>query len=284
MRFSEVPIELQVHIEQLVRDKVFQERFATDEVLNQLDQLKYDPYIEYNQIQFLLHNKFRVRRNQQKTKVNWFKKLFSKLFSKPISPYIQLEPMTLGLWAYLYTIKSPLVFEQQSATMMDADIFFYLLETKNYSLSIDELIKVSMNYSKDVLGLTKEQTEDVIQKLFKISFRVLNMFPRLQMDKKAVFNADWITSLVTKVVQVSSYTTQQLYKQIPICQVYYLFAQYCREKGSEAIFLRTEEEILAEQDLRATTLVVERLIELGYIDQSNKQYYIKLIHNIGVQE
>lgn len=259
MRFSEVPFEVQVHIEQLCRDKVFQQRFATDEVLDQLDQLKYDPFIQYNQIQLLLHNKL-------------------KFYG------IQFEPLTLGLWSYLYTIKSPLVFEDKKITTLDADVFLYLLDTKDFSLSLEELIAKSLNYSSSVLKLTKEQTQDVIQKLFKITFRVLNMFPRLQAQKEAVFNADWLTSLVTKVAQVSSYSTQELYKSISICQIYYLFAQYCREKGSEAIFLRTEEEILAEQDLRATVLVVERLIELGHIDQVNKEYYIKLIHNIGVEE
>ena len=258
MRFSQVPIELQVHIEELQRDEVFKERFATDKILDQLDQLKYDPYIQYNQIQLLLHNKL-------------------KFCGK------QFQPMTLGLWAYLYTIKSPLVFEERKITTVDADVFFYLLETKDFSLSIDDLVATSMNYSKTTLGFTKEQTEDVIQKMFKVSLRVLNLFPRLQLEKKPVFNADWITSIVTKVSQVSSYSTQQLYKQVPICEVYYLFAQYCREKGSEAIFLRTEEQILAEQDLRATTLIVERLIELGHIDESNKEYYIKLIHDIGGQ-
>ena len=257
MRFSEVPLEIQVHIEQLQKDEVFKERFANDEVLDQLDQLKYDPFIQYNQIQLLFHNKL---------------KFYNTKF----------EPMTLGLWAYLYTIKSPLVFEQKKATTLDADIFFYLLETKNFELSLDELVAKALNYSSNVLKFTKEQTQDVIQKLFKVSLRVLNMFPRLRIEKKAVFNADWITSIVTKAFQVSSYSTQQLYKQVPICEVYYLFAQYCREKGSEAIFIRTEEEILAEEDLRATTLVVERLIELGHIDESNKEYYIKLIHDIGV--
>ena len=258
MRFSEVPFEIQVHIEQLCRDKVFQQRFATDEVLDQLDQLKYDPFIQYNQIQLILHNKL-------------------KFYN------IEFEPMTLGLWAYLYTIKSPLVFEHKTVSTIDADIFFYLLQTKDFSLSLDQLVQKSVGYSSSVMKLTNEQITEVIQKLFKIQFRVLNMFPRLQENKEAVFNADWITSLVSKVKQVSSYSTQELYKQIPICEIYYLFAQYCREKGSEAIFLRTEEEILAEQDLRATTLVVQRLIELGHIDESNKEYYIKLIHDIGGQ-
>ena len=259
MRFSQVPFELQVHIEQLVRDKVFQQRFATDEVLNQLDELKYDPFVQYNQIQLLLHNKIRFYD-------------------------VQLEPMTLGLWAFLYTIKSPLVFEQQTVTNIDVDLFFYLLQTKDFSADIATLLAKSVNYAEDVLKLNQSQAVEVVQKLFKISFRVLNMFPRLKVQKDTVFNADWLTSLVSKVKQVSSYSTQELYKEVPICEIYYLFAQYCREKGSEAIFLRTEEEILAEQDLRATTLVVERLIQLGHIDESNKQYYITLIHDIGGQQ
>ena len=285
MRFSEVPIELQVHIEQLTRDKVFQQRFATDEVLDQLDALKYDPFIEYWEMQLLLHNKFRIRQIQQVKKgfFNKIKKTLYNLLGKKDSPYIQFEPMTLGLWSYLYTIKSPFVLDEEKYTTIDLDIFFYLLQTKNFSLELKDLIVKSMNYSSQVLKLTQQQAVEAIDKIFKISLRVLNMFPRLQAQKEAVFNADWITSLVTKVVQVSSYSTQELYKDISMCEVYYLFAQYCREKGSEAIFLRTEEEILAEEDLRATTLVVERLIELGHIDQSNKQYYINLIHNIGVE-
>lgn len=259
MRFSEVPIELQVHIEELVRDKQFQQRFATDDVLNQLDQLKFDPFVQYNQVQLALHNKL-------------------KFYD------VQFQPMTIGLWAYLYTIKSPLVVKQKKVTNIDADLFFYLLQTKDFGNPLQILLMKSLNYSSEVLKLTHEQAVDVIQKLFKISFRVLNMFPRLREEKEAVFNMDWLTSLATKVKQVSSYTTQEIYKEVPICEVYYLFAQYCREKGSEAIFLRTEEEILAEQDLRATTLVVERLIQLGHIEESNKEYYINLIHDIGGQQ
>ena len=258
MRFSEVPFEVQVHIQQLQRDKVFQQRFATDEVLDQLDALKYDPYIQYNQVQLILHNKL-------------------KFYG------VQFEPITLGLWSFLYTLKSPLVFDDNKITMIDVDLFFYLLQTKDFNSDLKTLLKKSMNYSSTVLKLESSQAISIVERMFKVSFRVLNMFPRLQINKDVVFNADWITSLVTKVKQVSSYSTQELYKDVSICEVYYLFAQYCREKGSEAIFLRTEDEILAEQDLRATTLVVERLIELGHIEEANKQYYINLIHDIGRQ-
>ena len=128
MRFSEVPIELQVHIEELVRDKQFQQRFATDDVLNQLDQLKFDPFVQYNQVQLALHNKL-------------------KFYD------VQFQPMTIGLWAYLYTIKSPLVVKQKKVTNIDADLFFYLLQTKDFGNPLQILLMKSLNYSSEVLKL-----------------------------------------------------------------------------------------------------------------------------------
>ena len=256
MNFSKLPFELQVHVEQLVRDKQFQKRFAEDQVLDQLDQLKYDPFIEARQQQLLFGNKL-------------------KFYG------IEFENLTLSMWGFLYAIKSPIIEDKNVISDIDLNLFFYLLQTKDYNLNLVELMKQSFNYTQNVLNLTLEQAKDVFQKIIRINFRVLNMFPRLKAEKKAVFNADWITSIVTKVVQVCTYSTQELYKNISMCQIYYLFAQYCREKGSEAIFLRTEEEIVEEEDLRASTLVVERLIQLGHITEQNKSYYIDLIHNIG---
>ena len=105
------------------------------------------------------------------------------------------------------------------------------------------------------------------------------MFPKYNLDGvKPVFNVDWLTSIATKVCQVSNYNIQDVYHKISVSEAYYLFAQYCREKGSEAIYLRTEQEIMQEEDLRATTLVVERLIELKVVEQKDKQFYIKIIH------
>ena len=255
MTFTTLPPQLQYQVYLLTQDQQFQLRFGTDEVLNQLDQLKYDPVIEYNQVQFLFHNKVKILG-------------------------VELEPVTLGLWSYLYTLKSPIVFNDEEISSIDIDLFFYLLQTKDFGSAVDELFVKSMNYCQKSLHITEQKASQIIQNLVKISFRVLNMFPRLQAEKKAVFNADWITSIVTKVKQVSSYSTQEIYKDIPICEVYYLFAQYCRQRGSEAIYLRTEEEIMIEQDLRCSQLVVERLIELGHIAEANKSYYIDQIHDI----
>lgn len=255
MIFTKVPKQIQVQIQKLTVDEQFQRRFAEDKILDQLDELKFDPFLQYNQLQLILHNNY-------------------KQYG------IGFKPITLALWGFLYIIKSPIIFNKKAITNIDIDVFFYLLQTKDFNSSLQTILKNSSNYCKVALELTDEQIIQVFERIIKINFRVLNMFPSYNLEGyKPVFNVDWLTSIATKVCQVSNYTIDQVYNQISICEAYYLFAQYCRQKGSEAIYLRTEEEIMQEQDLRSTTLVVERLIELKVIEQKEKQFYINLIHN-----
>lgn len=259
MVFSSLPPEIQYQIYKLTTDDEFQERFGKDRKLDQLEELKYNPFIQYCEFQLTQHNKLKFNN-------------------------VQLEPLTLALWAFLYTIKSPVVVEEQNISMIDINLFFYLLQTKKYDIQLKQLYIDSANYCVEKMGITEAQAVEIFRKLLQINFRVLNMFPRLQTEKKPVYNADWITSIVTKVHQVCSYTTQQLYNQISFCEVYYLFAQYCRENGSEAIFLRTEEEIQVQIDKRSTELVVDRLIEKNVIEDKDRNYYIKQIHVIKEKE
>lgn len=253
MIFSTLPQSIQYQIYLLTSDDQFQKRFGEDEVLDQLDQLKYDPFIQYCELQLMLHNKLKMNE-------------------------VELEPLTLALWAFLYTLKSPVVTEGENITMLDVNMFFYLLQTKKFDETLAQILQNSMNYCVEKMGVSEVEAVDMFKKLLKINFRVLNMFPRLRIEKKNVFNGDWMTSIVTKVKQVSSYSTQELYKEISFCEVYYLFAQYCRQNGSEAIYLRTEEEIQIEIDKRSTELIVDRLIEKNVIQQRDREYYIKQIH------
>ena len=87
MVFSSLPQNIQVAIYHLTTDEEFQKRFGDDKTLDQLEDLKYDPFIEYCELQLLMHNKLSICN-------------------------VELEPLTLSLWAYLYTIKSPIVNEE----------------------------------------------------------------------------------------------------------------------------------------------------------------------------
>lgn len=241
-----LPKNIQQAIIDLTEDEEFQKIFSEDEQLDYLDSLKHDKQIEFHQLQLMLRKKL-------------------NLFG------IEFNPLTIALYSYLYSINSPIVFEIKKTTMIDLDIFFYLLQTKDYNWDVKQVLQKSAGYCFNVLHLNEKQIVKVFERIYKIEFRCLNLFPKNDQQKDVLFNVDWITSICSKVRPLTSYSTEQLYRDISITEVYYYFANYCRMQGDQRIFIRTEDEILAEEDKRMCQLIVERLVKKGIIkpQQSN---------------
>lgn len=252
MNLNKLPQNLQYEIIQLTEDQVFQQRFAKDQQLDYLESLKHDKQIEFHELQLILNRKL-------------------KIFG------LELNPLSLALYSYLYSIKSNIVFDLQKVTIIDLDLFFYLLQTKDFSYDLKSVLLKSANYCQRVLKIKPENISNVFAKIYKICFRCLNLFPRTGEQKDALFNVDWITSIVSKVKPLTSYSTEELYKDVSMSQIYYYFANYCRMQGDQRIFIRTEDEILYEEDLRMCELVVDRLIEKDVIAQGQRDNIIKLI-------
>ena len=252
MKLNKLPYNIQNAIVDLTEDQQFQKIFAEDQRLDYLESLKHDKQIEFYQLQLYINKKL-------------------KLFD------IDFNPLTVVLYSYLYSIKSPIVFDIKKTTIIDLDVFFYLLQTKDYNTDIATLFKNAFGYSKNVLKLDEKQVVKVFEKFYKVQFRCLNLFPKSEEEKEPLFNVDWITSLISKVKPLTSYTTEQLYKDISITEVYYYFANYCRMQGDQRIFIRTEDEILYEEDQRMCQLIIDRLIEKGVIQPQERNNMLKLI-------
>lgn len=253
MVLQNLPSNIVHQIAQLTKDKQFQQRFSKDEVLDKLDEQKHNQQIQFLQLQLLLNKKI-------------------KLYG------IDFNPITVALFSYLYSIRSPIVKKNADITVIDLNIFFYLLQTKDYNSNIGLVLQNSMNYCERELNLSIEQATNAFNKMYKVQFRVLSMFPsRSNGDNDSLFNVDWALSLISKVKGIVSYSTEQLYNDISIMQVYYYFANYCRNNGSEAIFIRTEDQILFEEDKRVCQLVVDRLVEKKIIQKEQANKYLELM-------
>lgn len=253
MVLQNLPKNIVQQIALLTKDQQFQQRFSKDEVLDKLDEQKHNQQIQFLQLQLLLKKKI-------------------KLYG------IEFNPITVALFSYLYAIRSPIVRKKADITVIDLNIFFYLLQTKDYNSNIAEVLQKSLNYCERVLQLTTEQATNAFNKMYKVQFRVLSMFPSYSnTESENLFNLDWALSLVSKVKGQVSYTTEQLYNDVSIMQIYYYFADYCRSNGSEAIFIRTEDEILFEEDKRVCQLVLERLVQKGVINKEQVNKYLELM-------
>lgn len=253
MELQKLPKEIVKQIGLLTKDQQFQQRFSKDKTLDELDEQKHNQQIEFYQLQLILNKKIRLYG-------------------------IDFNPITVALFSYLYSIRSSIIVKDADITVIDLDLFFYLLQTKDYTSNISELLQKSLNYSKRVLNLSTEQATNVFNKMYKVQFRVLSLFPSYtNSDAENLFNVDWALNLISKVKPLVSYSTDELYKDVSIMQLYYYFADYCRNNGSEAIFIRTEEQILAEEDKRVCQLVVERLVEKGVIKKEQVDKYLELM-------
>lgn len=252
MDFNVLPINVQEQIKNLVFDQQFQKRFSQDKELDKLDEQKHDKEIQFYQLQLLLNRCMNLCN-------------------------IKFNPITIALFCYLYTIKSSVIVKDRDITMIDLDIFFYLLQTKDYNFDIKSVYQKSLNYCSRVLHLEQKDVISVFNKIYKVQFRVLSLFPNKGEESQCLFNLDWALNFVSRIKPLVSYSTMQIYKDVPITQLYYYFADYCRGNGSDSIYIRTEQQILIEEDHRICQLVLERLVEKGIILKEQVDKYLKLI-------
>lgn len=250
MRLETFPQNIQQAVFNLTEDEQFQKIFAEDKQLDYLESLKHDKQIEKYQLLLTLNDTINILG-------------------------VEVNPITLALYSYLYSVKSNIIFDVEKITTVDLDLFFYLLQTKDYGLDFKSVLIKSMGYCQKVMKLSLQEAVNLFQKIYKIEFRCLNLFPRTGQQKEALFNVDWMISIVSKVKPLTSYSTRELYKDVSLSQIYYYFANYCRMQGDQSIFIRTEEEILYEEDFRMCELVVDRLIEKGVIAKEQRDNVLK---------
>ena len=253
MNLNGLPEDVLIGIKNLTEDEQFQKRFANDELLDNLQAQKHNASIEFQQLLLTLHKRTMIGG-------------------------ISFKPVTLALFCYLFSLQSNAICDVQKVTKDDLDIFFYLLQTKDYTHNLDDLFKFSYDYGKRVLGLNFNEMLYIFDKIYQIQLKCYSMFPKNKTgDGKVYYNVDWMLNIISKVKPLTSYTTQQLYTQISISQIYYYYAQFRRMRGDTSIIARNSQEILDEQDSRMIEMVLDRLVQKKVVDSSKKQEYFDIM-------
>lgn len=132
-------------------------------------------------------------------------------------------------------------------------------------------------FCENILKMSYEDAAVIICELIKLSFKPLKLFPATGGTEKLIFDADWITSIITKVHKVTGYSPEYILNELSLTACCYYFAQYARLQGSNNIHRRTDEEILILQMKRSVDLICDRLIELNVFTKEERSKYRKIM-------
>lgn len=238
MYFKLLPENIKAAIQKLTVDEVFQERFGTDKRLDEIDDMKENKAEEY-------------------------KALLSVYGKKLIIDNHIIPNLTPAMWSFLWATGSPFVSSHREPTENDVDYFMYILYNGITSENAATVFTESLNFCEEKLNMKYSEALLIIINVIKYAFRPLKLFPATGGGYgKLSFDADWLTSLVARVHNVTGYTPDYIINELPITACCYYFAQYARIQGVENIHKRTDEEILILQNERVSELICERLIEL----------------------
>lgn len=256
MNFRHLPQHVKQAIIALTTDDEFQKRFASDKILDQLEVEKYNPQDEYFALLTVLNGKF------------------------VIGQY-EINAITPATWSFLYITNSPFVVNTSNITSADVDYVLYILANGLQKAGSDP----EQIYMKS-LGFCQQNGIDVIDAirtildLIKLSFRPLKMFPSSKniAQTQPRFDADWLTSIVAKVHQVTGLAPKEIINEMSLTECCYYFAQYTRMNSTQEIMMRTDEQILIEMGKRTVDLILERLLEINIIDKDEVVLYRQMMN------
>lgn len=255
MYFKDLPKDIQAGIFQLTKDEQFQKRFATDKVLDEIEQMKFNRAQELKILQLLTMNKVQI--NQR-----WV---------KGITPV---------MWSNLWIMNNAFISNTQKLSEIDIDVFMYMLENDVELFDPVIVLDRSFNYCvKNNISL--ETATNIILVSIKLAFKPLNLFPKInKTPNNLLYDGDWLTSLITKVNAVTGYSPEKIMNDLSMTAVCFYFAQFARMNGNDAIYQRTPEQLLKLQDERCCELIVERLVENHVISPEMKNQIFKKISSV----
>lgn len=256
MNFKHLPNDVKQAIKALTTDQEFQDRFAKDKILDQLEAEKYNSRDEYLALLTVLNKKI----------------VFNNLELKTITP---------AIWSFLYISKSPFVSNKGNITTSDVDFVLYILANglNNVGSSSQQIYMNSIGFCQEH-NINVLEAAEVIIEIIKISFRPLKMFPTTYNTTQSSprFDADWLTGIVAKVHQVTGLTPREIINQMSLTQCCYYFAQYARMNSTQEIHMRSDEEIIKAMGQRTVELILQRLLEINIIKNEDVQKYRLLMN------
>lgn len=254
MNFKNLNKDVKQGIKALTIDAEFQNRFATDKILDELDAQK------FNRAQEL--------------------RLLTLLFQQKITLCdVEVNAITPKIWSFIWILDTGFTNAKKEISQIDIDMIMYVLQNPIESFDLTKILSFSVGYCKKN-QIYYDTAINIIAQSIRLSFKPLNMFPKSNIVGNQImyYDVDWLTSTVAKVHAVTGLKPTKI-MNMSLTAVCYYFAQYARINGAQNIYRRSPEEILIAQDQRCCELIVQRLIENGVITEEQRESIYKIISN-----
>lgn len=170
----------------------------------------------------------------------------------------------------LWGIKNKLTRNTEDIEEEDIDMFLYMTQLRPAHEPIYQSIVKSLGTWKQFAD-SFENALKICICLIDISFAPLRMFKSRNNTKNnsqetVAFDSQWISSIVNCVHACTGYTEDYILNKISFTKCAHYFIQYAKSNGSN-ICENIPEEIIKAQDERACELILDRLKQLGIIEE-----------------
>lgn len=248
MFFGKLPKHLQEAVKALTNDVEFNRQLNDDKELDRLDDLEINREFEKQCLNILLGKSIEMHGHS----------------FKPLTAIAVMR-----LWASF----NPIITGQGDIELKHIDEFFQLLEYPETDESSEGFAEANYFDIADKL-------DEVVKFELKAAFQPLAMFPssNVKGGEQCVFDADWIMRLAAVGCKVGGLKLEEALR-LPMYALTSMFIQLARMNGNQNIERQAPEEILRQQSHRVCELVIDRLIQLGKIDASERDKYIEMVAN-----
>lgn len=199
-------------------DDQFQNIIRDDQILNQLENKRYNKAQQLTHYNALFNRKARIDK-------------------------LEVNQLTLSRWSLLWILQNAFAAGKEQITNIDVDLFVYVLDCQLHQLNEYALIN-SVDYCKKIGIDYKIATADILY-LIKSSFSSLKMLSDTQTTDGGdiFFGADWVLHMVSIISQECNESTDYIIHHMPLCLCYLYLIQAVRKTTTKQIFRLTDDDI-----------------------------------------
>lgn len=246
MYFDRLPKDLHPYIKELTKDVEFNKILNEDKILDELEDREIDKEFEHICAGVMLGKNLSMLDHT-------------------------FKPLTAIAVCKMWCNNNPIITGNGKLEMKHFDEFFKLLEYPESEEDFD-------GYTLANYGDCLEHLDKIVEFELKLAFFPLNMFPssEIKSNSQTCFDSDWLMKCAAIACRIGNFSLDDALR-LPLHVISSLFIQNARIEGVKNIERQAPEEILRQQAYRVSELVIDRLIELGRINKSDRDYYIELV-------